>query len=146
MMIELYQADRLRKGNKPATVNRLVATLKHMLTKGVEWEMVDEETLKRVRKVKLLEENNRRLRYLPKEECLNLVACCDNHLRPIVMTALNTGMRKGEVLGLKWENVDLKHGFVLLERTKNGERREIPINATLRSTFQNVIRRTLCVP
>ena len=57
------------------------------------------------------------------------------------MTALNTGMRKGEVLGLKWENVDLKHGFVLLERTKNGERREIPINATLRSTFQNVIRR-----
>ena len=141
MLIEQYQTERLQKGNKPATVNRLLATLKHMFTKAVEWDMVEDETLKRVRKAKLLEENNKRLRYLSKEECQNLVACCDKHLRPIVITALNTGMRKGEILGLRWESVDLRHGFVLLEQTKNGERREIPINDRMRSTFQNVIRR-----
>ncbi|MGA2466209.1 MAG: site-specific integrase [Thermodesulfobacteriota bacterium] len=141
MLVEQYQTERLQKGNKPATVNRLVATLKHMFTKAVEWDMVEDETLKRVRKAKLLEENNRRLRYLSEEECQILVACCNEHLRPIVMTALCTGMRKGEILGLKWESVDLRHGLILLEQTKNGERREIPFRDNMRSTFQNVIRR-----
>lgn len=50
-------------------------------------------------------------------------------------------MRRGEILSLKWENVDLKHGFILLDKTKNGERREIPINDTLRSTLEGLPRR-----
>ena len=41
-----------QKGNKPATVNRFLATIKHMFTKAVEWDMVEEDTLKRIRKVK----------------------------------------------------------------------------------------------
>lgn len=141
MLIEQYQTERLQKGNKPATVNRLVATLKHMFTKAVEWDMVEDDTLKRIRKAKLLEENNRRLRFLSKEECQNLIACCDKHLSPIVITALNTGLRRGEILSLKWDNLDFKHGFILLERTKNGERREIPINDTLRAALHTVTRR-----
>jgi integrase len=141
MLLEQYQTERLQKGNKPATVNRLLATLKHMITKAVEWDMVEEETLKRVRKVESLEENNKRLRYLTKEECQNLINACDKHLKPIVICALNTGMRKSEILNLKWDNVDLKHGFILLDRTKNGERREIPINDTLRMTIDSLIRR-----
>ena len=141
MLIEQLQTERLQRGNKPATINRLVATLKHMFTKAVEWDMVEEETLKRVRRVKLLEENNRRLRYLSKEECQALINACDKHLKPIVITALNTGMRKTEILTLKWNQADFKHGFILLEITKNGERREIPINDTLRATLQSITRR-----
>ena len=141
MLIEQYQTERLNKGNKPATVNRLLATLSHMFSKAVDWDMVEEETLKRIRKVKLLEENNRRLRYLSKEECQALISNCEAHLRPIVITALNSGMRKGEILSLKWDNVDLKHGFILLDITKNGERREIPINDTLRANLQGITRR-----
>lgn len=135
MLLEQYQTKRLQDGNKPATANRLLATFKHMFTKAVEWEMVEEATLKRIRKVKFLEENNRRLRYLSREECQGLIKACDSHLRPIVITALNTGMRKGEILSLTWDRVDLKHGFILLDQTKNGERREIPINGTLREAF-----------
>jgi len=121
---------------------RLLATLKHMFTKAVDWDMVEEETLKRVRKVKLLEENNRRLRYLSAEETQTLVEAFDPHLRPILVAALNTGMRKGEILSLKWdENIDLRHGFILLDRTKNGQRREVPINATLRAALQSLTRR-----
>lgn len=131
MMLEQYQTEKMQN-NKPATVNRHLATIKHMFSKAVEWNMVEEEVLKRVRRVKLLEENNRRLRYLSKEECQELISNCDQHLKPIVITALNTGMRKGEILSLRWDNVDLKHGFILLDKTKNGERREIPINDTLR--------------
>ena len=141
-LVEQFQSERMQRGNKPATVNRLLATLKHQFTKAVDWDMVEEETLKRVRKVKLLEENNRRLRYLSREECQALIQASDPHLRPILITALNTGMRKEEILSLRWdENVDLKHNFILLDRTKNGERREVPINATLRAALQGLTRR-----
>lgn len=118
-LLEHYQTERLNIGNKPASVNRYVATIKHMFTKAVEWEMVEDSVLKKVRRVKMLEENNRRLRYLTKDECRTLVDACDEHLKPIVIMALYTGMRKGEILNLKWDNVDMRHGFILLEMTKN---------------------------
>ena len=104
--------------------------------------MVEEESLKRVRHVKLLPENNRWLRYLSKKECKALINACSPHLRPIVITALNTGMRKEEILSLEWErHIDLRHGFIFLDKTKNGERRETPINQTLREALQGIVRR-----
>jgi len=112
-----------------------------MFTKAVEWDMVEQDTLKRIRKVKHLRED-RRLRYLEsREECQKLIQACDAHLRPIVITALNSGLRKGNVLGLKWSNIDLKNGFILVDMTKNGERVEIPINQTLRNTLLEIPRR-----
>lgn len=142
MLVEKYQAKTLKNKRAPATVNRHVTALKHMFTKAVEWELVDEDVLKRVRRVKLFAENNKRLRYLSKEEAKALVAACSPHLRPIVITALNTGMRKEEILSLEWaRHVDLRHGFILLDRTKNGDRREIPINRVLRETFKGIVRR-----
>jgi len=142
LLLEQYQTTLLGMHKKPATINRHLATLKHMFTKAVEWDMVEEEILKRIRKAKLLEENNMRLRYLSVEECQELITCCSPHLRPIVITALHTGMRKGEIFNLQWDkNVDMKHGFILLEKTKNGNRREIPIDKTLRETLKQIIRR-----
>jgi len=138
-IIEQWQSERLKK-NKPSTVNRLTTCLKHMVNKGVEWGMASEETLKCVRKVKLLEENNKRLRFLTVEECKALIDCCASHLRPIVTVALHTGMRRGEILRLKWDQVDLRHHFILLDKTKNGERREIPINTTLEKLFDSIPR------
>ena len=108
------------------------------LTKAVEWEMVDESILKKVRKAKLLEENNKRLRYLSKEECGTLINECNKRMKPIVIMALNTGMRRGEILKLQWDNVDLRHGFILLDITKNGERREIPLNGTSKSLLEEL--------
>jgi len=140
ILIEAFQTERIRKGNKPATVNRLVSTIKHMVTKAVEWRLVGDDVHKRIRKVKHLEENNRRLRYLSKKECQSLIVCCPNHLKPIVITALNSGMRKSEVLTLTWDRVDLNNGFILLEKTKSGRPREIPINTTLNRTLTELPR------
>lgn len=150
-LVDQYQTDKLKgcgklqkdgrpaTGNKPATINRLLATLKHMFTKAVEWDMVSDTALKHVRRVKLLQENNRRLRYLTQEECAALIGACMPHLKPIVITAIHTGMRKGEILGLTWDRVDLTHGFILLDtNTKNGERREIPISNTLKDTLETL--------
>jgi len=142
MQIEQYQSRRISDGKKPATVNRALATLKHCIHKGYQWEMLPEETLKRVRQVKLLQENNMRLRFLSKEECTALIDSCTGSLRSIVVIALNTGCRKGEILSLEWEkHVDLRHGFITLDKTKNGNRREIPINDTLRAVLQGITRR-----
>lgn len=136
--VEEWQSG-LLENNKPATVNLKISTLKHMFSKAYDWEMIGEDTLRSIRKVKKLPANNKRLRFLSKEECHALINVSDFHLRPIVITALNTGMRKEEILSLdKEKNVDLKHGFILLEETKNNERREIPINSVLRSTLMSI--------
>ena len=126
---------------KPASVNRHVGTLKHMFQKAVDWEMVSEDVAKRVRKMKITPENNRRLRYLSFDESATLLKACDAHLMPVVTFALNTGCRRGEILGLTWDRVDLKHGFILLDDTKSGKRREIPINATVRAVLKGMVRR-----
>ncbi len=117
-LVEQFQVDLIKQGLKPATINRKLACLKHMFTKAQQWDMVEEEVLKRIRKVKFLKENNRRLRYLSVEEIQRLLSCCDRHLYPIVFTALNTGMRKDEILSLRWSNVDLKNGYIHIEKTK----------------------------
>lgn len=52
-------------------------------------------------------------------------------LRPIIVTALHTGMRLGEILGLRWENVDLGHRLITITKTMNNERKTSPINETL---------------
>ena len=129
-----------------------MATLAHMIHKAVDWEMVGEDTLKRVRKAKQLPENNRRLRFLSGEEARALVDACgkdhrgkpinDLHLQRIVTCALSTGMRKGEILSLEWDrHIDLRHGFILLDKMKNGERRQIPISPLLRESLNGIVRR-----
>ena len=141
-IIEAYQTRMLSEVKAPATCNRHLATLKHMITKAVQWEMAPEDVLKKVRQVKLLSENNRRLRFLTVEESQELIKACFPHLKPIVTLALNTGMRKEEILSLEWEkHIDLKHNFILLDQTKNGDRREIPINGTVRDALTGLMRR-----
>ena len=140
---EQLQTDIINRGLKNSSINKVLNVLKHMFTKAVEWDMVEAETLKKIRKVKLLRDDSKRLRYLSKEEAQTLVNTCNGNTKAIVITALNTGMRKGEILKLRWDNVDLKHGFILLEQgmTKNGQRREIPINDTVRGILQGLTRR-----
>jgi|WetSurMetagenome_2_1015567.scaffolds.fasta_scaffold00088_38 integrase len=129
--LEKFQSERLTKGkkgkpNKPATVNRLLAVMSRMLNKAVQWDM-----LSKVPKVEALKEHNKRLRYLSTDEVHRLIEKCPEHLRPIVTMAVNTGMRAGEMLSLKWGQLDLQNGFILLQKTKSGYKREIPINKTL---------------
>ena len=85
-----------------------------------------------------MKEKNRRLRFLDTEECQRLINCCTPHLKPIIITALNTGMRRGEILSLKWDQVDLRHGYISLTDTKSGVGREIPINKTLNNLLEDM--------
>ncbi len=138
--LEAFQTDCIRNDFKPAYVNKIITVFKHMFTKALDWEMIAEETFKQVRKVKLLKGEVKRLRYLSDEEAERLIFNCEPYLKPIVVCALNTGMRKSEIFNLTWDRVDLKNRIILLDKTKNGDRREIPINQTLLNVLSSIVR------
>jgi len=142
--IEKLQTHWISKEYSKATSNKYLAILKASLAKAYEWDMITEEILKSLKKVKPLRGETKRLRYLTEDEIIKLLDNCESYLYPIVFVALNTGMRKSEILNFTWDNVDLKNGLILLEKTKNGERREIPMNEPLKQLFRQLfIKRRL---
>ncbi|PIQ88729.1 MAG: hypothetical protein COV72_06610 [Candidatus Omnitrophica bacterium CG11_big_fil_rev_8_21_14_0_20_42_13] len=132
--IERYKAESLKSVTK-ATVNRVLNCLSSLYNRAIEWGKAANNPM---RTVKLFKAENKRLRYLEKEEIVKLLANCSNHLRPIVIVALNTGMRKGEIFGLKWYDVDFERGIIHLLNTKNGEKREVPMNEQAKTALIKV--------
>ena len=89
--------------------------------------------------IKKYQEPDGRLRYLSGEaEAERLLQACEPWLQRIVLTAIHTGMRKGELLGLTWDCVDMTHGFIRLKQTKNGKARALPFNEALWSLFSGL--------
>jgi integrase len=122
----------------PASVNRELACLKTMLNKAVEWGKLETSPCVRVRKLK---ENNARTRFLTEAEMERLMkAVSPPELADVIAILLHTGMRKGELQGLKWADVDFDHGLITLTRTKNGKVRHIPMNEV---TKQVLLRRRI---
>ena len=138
-VLDQYRALRLEEKVGPATINREMATLKHALSKAVEWKLLRKTSREELTAIKKYQEPDGRLRYLSGDaEAERLLQACDASLRPIVLTALHTGMRKGELLGLTWDCVDMTHGFIRLKQTKNGKARALPFNETLWSLFSRL--------
>ncbi len=138
-VLDQYRA--LRRGEQvgPATINREMATLKHALSKAVDWKLLRKTAREELTAIKKYQEPDGRLRYLSgKAEAERLLQACENWLRPIVLMAMHTGMRKGELLGLTWDCVDMTHGFIRLKQTKNGKARALPFNETLWSLFSGL--------
>ena len=117
--IEDYIISRRKEGVSNATINRELACMKTMYNQAIKW---GEAKRNPVIHVKFLEEPPGRTKCLCEEDCQCLIACSADHLRPIIITALNTGMRLGEILSLKWSQVHLNLGFepyIEIEKTKN---------------------------
>ena len=123
------------KSRSDATVNREMAVLGHMLSKAVEWGLLETSPFKKGKRL-MFRENNRRLRFLTESEINRLLMECPSHLKPIVEMALLTGMRRGELLGLKWEQI--RNGFIYLSETKSGKARQIPINDRLAQVLKDM--------
>ena len=117
------------KLRSPGTVNRYMAALSIALTTAVkEWGWLDDTPMRKVTKGK---ESRGRVRFLCDDERMYLLKACKEssnpYLYPVVVLALSTGMRHGEIMGLSWDVVDLNQGRAILHETKNGERRAIAI-------------------
>ncbi len=124
--IVAYKNQRYTDGVKPATMNRELATLKKAFNLARrEWEWCTDNPVCRVSMEK---ENNTRDRWLSVEEEQRLLAAAAPWLRELMVFAIYTGMRMGEILALTWAGVDLFRRTVTVFRSKNGERRTIPVN------------------
>lgn len=119
----------VRKPRQPATVAKYLAVLSPVFTKAVkEWGWLEENPVLKVDKPKL---PRGRVRFLDEDERARLLKACrdssNGYLYLVVVLALSTGARQGEIMGLTWADTDLVLGRVTLHETKNGERRVLPI-------------------
>lgn len=113
----------------PATANRYLAALSKAFADAVkEWHWTVENPVLRVSKEP---EPSGRVRFLSDDERNSLLATCKKSRLPelevIVLLALTTGMRRGEIMGLRWRDLDLDRKLAVLHETKNNERRSAPL-------------------
>ncbi len=135
--LEGYKRKRAEGGAK-VRVNRELARLKTLFNKAIEWGKYEGENP--VRKVNFLKENSGRLRWLEPEEEARLLDACAPSVRPVVLTALHTGCRLGELLSLRWEDVDFRIGLLTVQAAyaKTGETRSIPMNPILTEALRQL--------
>lgn len=122
------EPDRFGRKRSAATINRYLAALSHVFTIGkTEFEWTEDNPVARIRKPK---EPRGRVRFLSDNERDTLLRKCRERSEVIylvVVIALSTGMRRAEILGLTWDDVDMIRGQLTLHETKNGERRVVPL-------------------
>jgi integrase len=135
-MIERYMADRKDKVSS-STVNREIACLKTLFNKAVQWKKIETNPAANVEKFK---ERNQRERILSDEEMRRLLEVAAPHLKPILIIALSTGMRRNEILGLKWNNVHVPERYLFIEDSKSGKSRKIPLNSQMIAALEGLTR------
>jgi integrase len=122
--IQRYVTDRAVE-TSAYSVRRELAVLKHIFNLAVEWEIIPVSPAARIKAPKL---PAGRVRYLQPTELKALLEACPDGLRQIVALAVSTGMRRGEVLGLRYLDVDLSNRRIMLPQTKNGDSRIVYLN------------------
>jgi len=120
------------RASKAATVNRELEVLRHLFYLAARWKKFFGTNP--VSEAGLIPVHSFKERILTSEEERALLASSAPHLKPVIVTALNTGMRKGEILSLRWEDVDLQSNVITVrqENSKSKKTRKVPINSTLR--------------
>lgn len=160
--LDKWKSDQLKAGLSPLTVNRELAALRAVLTKAVEWDLLPEHPLRRVKQLKV--DDDHRVRYLTDTEEQRLFGALDarddlardkrakharwleergfapvplikeaefiDHLRPMILLSMNTGLRRGELFKLKCSDIDIgrRQLKVRAAAAKSGRSRHVPLN------------------
>lgn len=125
-----------RSGDVSAhSVTKELNILKHLLRLAVEWEIIPINPAHGVKSPKV---PAGRVRYLQPTELRALIEICPEWLRPIVALAVTTGMRRSEIINLRWLDVDLEHARILLPQTKNGDGRIVYLNETAQTVLSSL--------
>ena len=129
-----YKASRRAQGIAPKTLNDELGLLGHAYKLAMmEWEWVTDNPVLRIAKEKV---RNGIERWLTTEEEERLLAVSAPWLQEIILFALHTGMRRGEILKLQWCHVDLTRRTLTILEQKNGARDTLPVNATAMAVLQ----------
>lgn len=164
--LQKWRSEQKNAGSSSSTVNRAVSTLKAVLSKAVEWGAIDMNPLNSVKPLKL--DASSRIRFLSSEEeqrlrnaleereqklrrgrdsgnhwrqnrgYVQLPRLAGDYLKPLVLLALNTGMRRGELFSLGWEDVDFSRKQLVVrgEKAKSGHSRYLPLNSEAFSVLE----------
>ncbi|MGB9181351.1 MAG: site-specific integrase [Pyrinomonadaceae bacterium] len=125
---------RYEEARSPATVNRELTILSRVMALAVDAGHISENPCRRVRRFK---EDNARVRFLTDDEETQLMKQIGGRelLRSVVVFALNTGLRRGEIFSLRWSEVDWSRNFIHVINTKTGKNRIIPLNDATRDVL-----------
>jgi integrase len=136
-IVEGFITQRLEAGNRQfqgkalagTTVNRDIGILKSIIHRAILNGLIEKNPIRGVKKFKEIPRD----RVLEPEEYQRLLDHCRPHIRAMVQLAYLTGMRRGEILGLRWDQVDLANKVIVLEAadTKTQEKREVPLSGLL---------------
>jgi integrase len=141
LLIERFKKERREsitrygKQRSAASVNREIEVLSKIFSLAMDNGITESNACRKVRKLRL---DNQRRRYLTGEEearLMNALSGRRAHLRPVVVAAIHTGMRRGELLKLRWQNVDFARGLIYVTNTKTGHDRDVPMNSVVRKTL-----------
>ena len=134
--IEKFLSERIdEKKLSTSTYNRHLSMLKAMLNKGKEWGLLLESPAASIKKRK---EDSGRTRFLSGEEVQALLNGASEIFRPLLITALHTGMRRGELLSLQWQDVNLHTRIITVQHSKSGKKRMIPLDDTVHETLKKL--------
>jgi integrase len=151
--IEAYKAKKLANKLARKTVNNHLTVLRKLLSTAVEWRL-----LPSVPQVKWFKTLPPEFDFLTFEEAHRLIAGADDEWRTMITVALRTGLRLGELLALRWTDVDLGTGRIVVRRAvargvigtpKNGRTREVPLSKQALETLKSHARRgelVFCAP
>ena len=171
-LVEKWRSKRVKAGRAPATINRDITTLKAALNKAVEWNVIGANPIAKVKPTKLdrrgvvrylsdAEERQLRealavrdARARAERESANawraqrgyqtmpMFDRYSDHLTPLVLIALNTGLRRGELFNLRWTDVDLERASLAVRGAdaKSGQTRHVPLNNEARDVLEHLPR------
>jgi integrase len=142
--ISPFEIDRLRlsllKDHKPATVKNVLELLRRILNFGAKRHITPKPSFT----IEMPHVNNLVTEHLTPEQIKKLLETIDknpdNPAGPLMKMALFTGMRRGEIFSLKWDEVDFGRGFISIRGPKGGHDQTIPLNEAARQIIQNQSR------
>jgi integrase len=126
-LVDRITEARLGEGVSNATVNRTLEVLRAILRKSVnEWEWLDKAP-----QVRMLKEPTRRIRFLTREEAQRLLSVLPEHLAEMAAFSLATGLRRANVTGMQWSQVDLvrRLAWIHPDQAKARKAIAVPLNA-----------------
>jgi integrase len=133
--VEEFKAQKLREGQSRKSINNMLTYLRKLLNLAVEWEVISRAP--KVKAFKIPKEVIGEEKFLTFEEAERFLRAAVPEWKPMLLTGLRTGLRVGELLALKWEDLDLVIGQLVVRRTlwhkqegppKGGRNRAVPLS------------------
>lgn len=141
--VEQWKGERQAQGASAGTINRNLGMLQHAVGLWSEWAWLDEATASRVRRVKKLKEPPGRVRFLSDTERARLLAALAKYptVEDPILFALHTGLRRGSIVGLLRQHVDVKREQIVLPRTKNDRPLAVPLSPSAMTVLRHALAR-----